>query len=104
MKRQRKVKLSEEDVRKQVTDWLTWNDFFWFYCPNRGRFDTSRDKVTPGAPDIIVVHDGQITAIELKATYRKQSLAQITFQDKLEAAGGTYIVAYSIDDIVLNVD
>jgi hypothetical protein len=97
--KQPKIKVSEKQVSKQITDWLNLNRIFWFYCPNKGLFDTSRDPSTPGAPDIVVVIGGKIIGVELKSTRGKQSEAQIEFQQQLEAAGGIYLLARSYDDL-----
>lgn len=52
-----------------------------------------------GAPDIVYVEKGQYVGIEVKAPKGKQSDNQKEFQRQLEAAGGRYILAYSVDDV-----
>jgi hypothetical protein len=100
MKRKHPLIPTEADIVKQITDWLSLNHIFWFYCPNKGVPDSSRDKVTPGAPDIVAVNaQGVMVAIEVKAPGGRQSKEQVGFQAKLEAAGGRYILARSIDDL-----
>jgi hypothetical protein len=46
------------------------------------------------------VINGQYVGIEVKAPKGKQSEHQKEFQRKLEAAGGRYILAYSLDDVI----
>jgi hypothetical protein len=53
-----------------------------------------------GAPDIICVIKGQYVGIEVKAPTGKQSDHQKAFQQALEAAGGRYVLAYSLDDAI----
>jgi hypothetical protein len=53
-----------------------------------------------GSPDIICVIDGQYVGIEVKGPKGKQSAHQKEFQKKLEAAGGKYILAYSLEDVI----
>lgn len=53
-----------------------------------------------GAPDIIAVIKGKYVGIEVKSKRGKQSPHQKLFQTKLEAAGGVYLLAYSIDDVL----
>jgi hypothetical protein len=53
-----------------------------------------------GAPDIICVVNGQYVGIEVKAPRGRQSDHQKEFQRRLEEAGGKYILAYSIDEII----
>lgn len=52
-----------------------------------------------GSGDIVGCIKGKYFEIECKATGGKQTEAQIKHQQKVEAAGGTYIVAYSTDDL-----
>jgi hypothetical protein len=53
-----------------------------------------------GSPDIVCVINGQYVGIECKGTKGKQSDNQKDFQRRLEAAGGRYILARSLDDVV----
>jgi hypothetical protein len=46
------------------------------------------------------VIDGQYVGIEVRAPKGKQSDHQKEFQKKLEDAGGKYILAYSLDDVL----
>lgn len=45
------------------------------------------------------VINGQYVGIEVKAPKGRQSENQKEFQRQLEAVGGKYILAYSIDDV-----
>ena len=54
---------------------------------------------TVGSPDIVCVINGQFVGIEVKAPNGKQSEHQKEFQERLEAAGGRYLVAHSLDDV-----
>jgi hypothetical protein len=53
-----------------------------------------------GSPDIICVIEGQFVGIEVKAPKGKQSEHQKEFRKKLEAAGGKYLLTYSLDDVI----
>jgi Holliday junction resolvase len=53
-----------------------------------------------GSPDIIAVKDGRYIGIECKMGTGRQSESQKNFQAALEQAGGRYILARSIDDLV----
>jgi len=59
---------------------------------------------TTGMADIMCVVGGRLVAIEVKAPKGRQSLAQVAWQRALEAAGGVYVVARSVDDAVAAVD
>ena len=53
-----------------------------------------------GQADILCVCRGRLLAIEVKTAKGRQSLAQVAWQRALEAAGGVYVVARSVDDTV----
>jgi len=53
-----------------------------------------------GAPDIVCVVKGQFVGIEVKAPKGRQNDNQKEFQRQLEAAGGLYILAYSLEDVL----
>ena len=55
---------------------------------------------TAGQADIMVIKGGMMLAIEVKTPKGRQSLAQAAWQRALEAAGGVYVVARSVDDAV----
>ena len=54
------------------------------------------------SPDIVCVLNGQYVGIEVKGPKGKQSDDQKEFQRHLEAAGGRYILTYSVDDVRLH--
>ena len=104
----------EDALQQQVCSYLEQalpRASYWCAIPNgavlagdkaaRGR-QMSRLKKTglrPGAPDLIVLHDGRLLAIELKAGAGKLSDAQEAACDAIVEAGGGYTVARSIDDV-----
>lgn len=45
-----------------------------------------------GSPDIIAVHEGRFIGIECKGTGGVQQPSQKAFQERLEAAGGLYLL------------
>jgi hypothetical protein len=53
-----------------------------------------------GSPDIVCVIKGQFVGIEVKAPKGKQSEHQKEFQRNLEADGGKYVLAYSLEDVI----
>ncbi len=56
---------------------------------------------TPGSPDIICCVNGQFVGIEVKGPKGRQSPQQKEFEQALTKAGGRYILARSVDDVVL---
>jgi hypothetical protein len=67
---------------------------------HRGRFFRAG---AVGAPDTICVIDGQFVGIEVKAPKGKQNDHQKDFERNLVAAGGKYILAFSLEDVIESV-
>lgn len=59
---------------------------------------------TVGSPDIVCVIKGRYMGIEIKAPKGKQTEHEKEFQNKLEQAGGMYILAYSLDDVIKSLE
>ena len=76
----------------------------FFYRNNSGAFTRDDGHFyrfgALGRPDIVCVVNGQYVGIEVKAPKGRQSENQKILQAQLEAAGGRYILAYSIDDVI----
>lgn len=84
------VPQTEEHIQRQLLGWLK------AVCPNAIVFAVPngehRNKVTaaklkgqgvlPGAPDLVIAHDGVIAFVEVKRPKGRQSPAQIAFQDR----------------------
>jgi len=100
--------MKELETQKAILDWLAWKHIF-HYRNNSGAFVMPETAThsrrffragVVGAPDITCVMNGQYVGIEVKAPKGKQSGNQKQFQVQLEAVGGRYILAYSIDDVI----
>ena len=88
-----KPKITETDIRRQVTDYLQLRQYFCFYVlQGLGAYK--------GIPDLIAVRDGRVLFIELKTARGRQSVHQVKFQADLEAAGGEYILCRGADDLL----
>lgn len=91
----------EAAAQKAILDYLSlkkhfcWRNNSGAFAPKHGGFLRFGLK---GSPDILCCIDGQMVGIEVKAG-TKQSDAQKDFQEKLEAAGGKYILAHNIDEV-----
>jgi Holliday junction resolvase len=85
-------KLTETDIRRQVTDYLQLRQYFCFYVlQGLGAYK--------GIPDLIAVKNGRVLFIELKTPRGRQSDYQRKFQADLEAAGGEYVLCRGVDDL-----
>jgi hypothetical protein len=101
-----KAKLSEHDIQGQILGWLKLMGIFhWrnntgaFAGEYKGKRRFVRYGVK-GAPDIFVVHKSQIIGIEVKIPGKQATDDQIQFGSALYGAGGFYIVAHSLDDVL----
>lgn len=55
--------------------------------------------VQKGWPDILIIHSGSITGIELKAKKGRQSPEQRAMTDAFANCGATYVVCRSVDEV-----
>ena len=60
-------------------------------------------RETAGAPDLLVMFRGTSFAVEVKRPGGRQSAEQREFQTAWETAGGWYILASSLDDLIREV-
>ena len=87
-----KPKITETDIRRQVTDYLQLRQYFCFYVlQGLGAYK--------GIPDLIAVKNGRVLFIELKTPRGRQSEYQRKFQADLEAHGGEYVLCRGVDDL-----
>jgi hypothetical protein len=90
--------MSEGEIQKLILDWLKLRNIF-HWRNNTGR----RGKVSygcKGSPDIICLHQGRFVGIEVKGEKGELSKEQCDFRCRIEKAGGIYIMARDLVDIV----
>lgn len=104
------MKFLETDLKRAVMRYLKLrypNVIFW--VSNAGmRFYEHKGKrraikIGPtGSPDIsgVLPPNGRYIGIECKMKGRTQSVAQVEWQTAIELAGGVYILAYEIEDVM----
>ena len=88
-----KAKITETDIRRQLVGYLRMRGWFVYHClAGLGSY--------PGLSDLVAVKDGRIVHIEVKKPGTgRQSKNQEKFQADIEAAGGEYCIAKSIEDL-----
>lgn len=87
------VRVTETDIRRQIQDYLRLTGFFVYYnLQGLGSF--------PGLSDLVAVKNGRVVHIEVKTPRGRQSERQKQFQQRLEEAGGKYVVARGIEDVM----
>lgn len=95
MKRKLRVKfrISENDIKKQVKDYLSLKGYFHFYLlAGMGAYR--------GIPDIIAIKNNRVLFLEIKRPGGKQSEYQKQFQLDIEGQGGEYYIVRCLEDII----
>jgi len=89
-----KIKITENDVKRAVKDYLNING--WFSFPLTAGMGSYK-----GAPDRIAVKDGRVLFLEIKKpTGSKQSYYQWQFQKDIEEHQGEYYIIKSLEDLI----
>jgi len=88
-----KIKISENDVKKQVKQYLSLKGYFHFHImQGLGAYR--------GIPDIIAIKNNRVLFLEIKRPGGRQSNYQKQFQANIEEHGGEYYLVKSLDDLV----
>lgn len=93
---------AESHIVHAILDWFAWNKILAWRNQSGAIKAEGGYYVklgTKGMPDIIAIHGGHPIGIECKTETGKQSPGQKEFAKKWEDAGGTYIIARSIEDV-----
>jgi hypothetical protein len=94
--------VSEQDIKRTVIAWLDLHRVMW-WPNNTGAWKVGLRYIKfgkPGAPDIFALRNGNCFGIELKGPKGKQSQLQHDFQLDFTEAGGQYILARSLEDVM----
>ena len=95
--------MKEKDIQNAILHYLQlrWH-FHW--RNNTGAFKAEHGSFvrfgTPGSPDIFVLKDGLLIGIEVKTPEGRVSKDQEAFGKRMELAGGKYLVARSVEDVM----
>ncbi len=107
-----KIKVSESDIQRTILDYLTVKKIFHYRNNSGAMLGSYTSKRSGkkknwfmrfgalGSPDIVCVIGGQYIGIEVKGPEGKQSEHQKEFQENLKKAGGRYILARSLEDVI----
>ena len=88
-----KIKITENDVKRQVKDYLTIKGYFHFHIlQGMGAYK--------GIPDIIAIKNNRVLFLEIKRPGGKQSEHQRQFQIFIEGHGGEYYIVKCLDDLI----
>ena len=86
-------KISENDVKRQVKDYLSIKKYYHF--PILQGLGAKK-----GIPDIIAIKNNRVLFLEIKKPGGKQSEYQKQFQADIEGHGGEYYTVKSLDDLI----
>ncbi|MCK4297762.1 MAG: hypothetical protein KAX28_14035 [Candidatus Marinimicrobia bacterium] len=88
-----KIKISENDIKRQIKDYLSLKRYFHFHIlQGLGAYK--------GIPDIIAIKNNRVLFLEIKRLTGKQSDYQKQFQVDIEGQGGEYYLIKSLEDLI----
>lgn len=99
------MRSTEKDTQRAILDYLVLKRVF-HWRNNTGSFKAEHGGFyrfgVPGSPDIFAVlpPTGQLVGIEVKDTKANPTETQVAFGFALARAGGLYLVARSLDDVM----
>lgn len=108
--------LKEQDIIRAIMDFLDLKKILYLrHHPMRIGTAKGRSFPVPvrasqlGAPDLILFLQGdfldktkgRVIAVEVKRPGERQSPEQIAWQERLEATGTGYMIAYSVEDVMV---
>lgn len=88
----RGVKITEGMIQNSIRDFL--RQFGWFVLRHQQGLGCHK-----GLSDLTAIKNGKTVYIEVKTPSGSQSAWQVQFQRDIEAHGGEYILARSLDDV-----
>jgi hypothetical protein len=100
--------MTEKDLQKLILDYLSVKRIFHYRNNSGVMFSEYKGKKrmvrfgATGSPDIVAVKNGIYVGIEVKNATASQNEAQVAFQQALEKAGGRYLLARSLEDVIQN--
>lgn len=105
-----KAPIREHEIQAGILEWLKLKRIF-HYRTNAGAMGgTHKGKRwyvrfgRKGQPDILVIYRGIPYGIEVKAPGKEQSREQVEFQTEFERAGGRYVLAFCLEDVMRSLE
>lgn len=94
--------MTESDTQRTILDWLKLHRVLhWRNNVGGAKLGGYFVKFgVPGLPDIFAIRGGKIYGIEVKAAKGRQSQLQHDFQLDFTEAGGIYLLARSLEDVM----
>ncbi len=96
--------MSESEIQRAIHTYLDTLPSLYFWRNNTGVGKAHGFRVKfgqVGSGDFLgILPDGRFLSIEVKSKTGSQSREQRTFQERIEASKGVYILARSVEDVV----
>lgn len=83
----------ETGTKIAIKQWLQLRGIFWWY--NLAGVGSQK-----GIPDLCALHKGVFYGIEVKSKTGKLTEHQMAFERATTAAGGTFVLARDLDDVM----
>lgn len=95
-------KIREKDIQRSILKWLE-SEGVLHWRQNSGFIPVGDRRITlgkNGLPDIVIIlpPNGKVIGMEVKTPTGKLRDSQIAFAQKLQQAGGEYVVVRSLED------
>lgn len=103
----------EQQIHKAVVSHLNLRAeprVFFFHCPNEGKrgfVNASALKamgMTAGVPDILILKDGRLYGLELKAPTGRLTPSQRLVMDRMRDCGAYVAAAFSLDEALVTLE
>jgi hypothetical protein len=106
-------KQNEASLQRAVLEHLAWRGvpgLFAFHCPNGG-YRTAIEAaifkslgLIPGVPDLLLVYDGRLYALELKTKHGRLTQTQIETHERMRRAGAIVATAQGIAEALAHLE
>lgn len=100
---------AEDQIHNAVCDQLrqrAHGDVLWWHTPNEGKRRPRQGRMLkrmgmlPGVSDFILIHGGEVFALEIKAPKKNATETQLEFLSRIRMAGGHGVVAQGLDEAI----
>ncbi len=106
------MKRPEQAIQKAVVAHLKARAYscFWWSTPNEGKRGVVNAAalkamgMTAGVPDLLILKDGSLYAIEFKAPGGRLTPSQRLVIDRMRDCGAMAVVAFSIDEALVTLE
>lgn len=111
-KQRNKPRHTESKIQQSVVEWFRYQypKYIIAAIPNGGYRNAReaaimrKEGVLAGFSDLIIIAEHNVLFMEMKTDGGKQSEAQKVFQNKVCKLGHEYVVSFSLESAILNIE